>query len=162
MYRYLNSVHGPCRPRTTNEFASHILIPLSIVKQRIACSESRFRDSLESYSNPNHQSRATSAEIYLPFVVSHPRRAPVIRLDLLEVPLSATTRCREPRAFAGSRGEYRATQRSTRAGQRRRHTEPPQPNPPKCQRGTRNSGPPAVHAPSRNRTENLLIKSQLL
>jgi hypothetical protein len=33
MYRYLNSAPGPCRPASYFEFASHILIPLSIVKQ---------------------------------------------------------------------------------------------------------------------------------
>src|SRR2546423_4863723 len=38
---------GPCRPASYFEFASHILIPLSIVKQRYALRPPRFHGSLE-------------------------------------------------------------------------------------------------------------------
>jgi hypothetical protein len=178
IYRFELGSPGPCRPVSNYEFASHILIPLSIVKQLYSLAPSPFRDSLESYLILTASSRPKTRSINL--LSSRPthRRAPVIRLVSLDVPLwraaQQTFQAKlpgEPNIIMANRaGRKHSPQKTCVRQDHLRHgrawprtrPEPSSADTSRRQRGAWFPRPPARSAPSRNRTENLLIKSQLL
>ena len=167
MFRYLNSALRPLKTASYYEFASHILIPLSIVKQRSispAPAPPGDRQILldrcatsTSVAASNHTNRVpTSQGVGTPAAArptpptprSVPARVALFRLESVSAAsaekLPGEPIIIRPRAWSHKGG-------------------PNIPSPPPPHKNGEPIVPaPRSSAPSRNRTENLLIKSQLL